>query len=111
MLFGSLSGLMPLALGLPVTSTGDTLGCCGVGEVAGVPVSPGFCPVGVVSQAESSSVAAAMVRKVGIARMTGLLLLDERAPGGLTHVAGGDAQPLLDASVGGHRRQHAAPAD
>jgi len=39
------------------------------------------------------------------------LSLNEWTPGGLTHVACGYAEPLLDAAVGRHRREHAASAE
>src|SRR5437660_1268535 len=112
MLFGSLSALIPDALGL-VRSTVETLGFCG--SVAAPPggVAPGFCSsVGVVLQAPTKSASVvAVTAAIRIARMACLLSFDERTPGGLAHVAGGNAQSLLDAPVGRNRREHAAVVD
>src|SRR5258706_14328265 len=74
MLLGSFSGLTPLALGLPVTSTGATREVSGfVGEPLST-TSAGFCwSVGVVVQAAKRADIVTAKAAIGIARTACLL--------------------------------------
>src|SRR5258706_11799280 len=113
MLIRYFSGLTPIALGLPVTSTGATLEVSGlVGEPLST-TSAGFCSsVGVVVQAPRNRTDVVTDKAaIRIARTTCLLSFYERAPRGLADVPSGDAQSLLDAPVGRNRREHALAAD
>src|SRR5229473_2332702 len=111
MLFGSLSELP--GAGLLVRSTraiglvSTAAGAAGLAARSSTPA--GGCCSGVVAQPAATAAAARMAMRAR--RMASFLSFCEWSPGRLTHVARRDAEALLDAAVGRHRREHAASAD